>query len=554
MGWYRATAPGSSPASPGSRRPPGSRRARPTPPGRSSVRGACVRRGRSPRTQSPASTSPNSSAPTTRRATSSSSSATTPRTRTSTTRHPTPLGRRTTSTAAQASTPASRARIPLAPTRSATTGPSPRAASTSGQDFIFNAEYPMIRWLERNGYDVSYETGVDTDRYGSLIQNHGSSCLGPRRVLVRPAARQRRGRARRGRQPGVLQRQRGVLEDALGAQRPPHARLVTRRRTTERAPIDPTGCGRAPGATRARPPADGVRPENELTGQIFTVNAGTTRIQVPRPIPTASLLAPHARSRARAARDAGDGHAGLRVGLRRSTTAAAAARRFITACSTTDRRRRRRPEVLQDTARPTTAGHRDPQPDALPRAQRRAGLRRRHGPVVVGPRPRARPRRGPRAIRACSRRRSICSPTWACSPRHARSWPRRLAERRSRPSPAAGPRYRHAPMPAAVKTTVTELPESRVRVEAEVPPEEVERAHAGHRATARPEPADARLPQGQGAAAGRHPAHRARERARRGRARRAGPLVPRRDRRRRASTRSATPSSTSATSPARASR
>ena len=31
-------------------------------------------------------------------------------------------------------------------------------------------------------------------------------------------------------------------------------------------------------------------------------------------------------------------------------------------------------------------------------------------------------------------------------------------------------------MPAAVKTTVTELPESRVRVEAEVPPEEVERS------------------------------------------------------------------------------
>jgi hypothetical protein len=26
------------------------------------------------------------------------------------------------------------------------------------QDWIFNARYPMIRWLERNGYDVSYET------------------------------------------------------------------------------------------------------------------------------------------------------------------------------------------------------------------------------------------------------------------------------------------------------------------------------------------------------------------------------------------------------------
>jgi len=29
---------------------------------------------------------------------------------------------------------------------------------------LFTAEYPMIRWLEANGYDVSYFAGVDTDR------------------------------------------------------------------------------------------------------------------------------------------------------------------------------------------------------------------------------------------------------------------------------------------------------------------------------------------------------------------------------------------------------
>ena len=33
-------------------------------------------------------------------------------------------------------------------------------------------EYPMVRWLESNGYDVSYFTGVDSDRYGSLIKDH----------------------------------------------------------------------------------------------------------------------------------------------------------------------------------------------------------------------------------------------------------------------------------------------------------------------------------------------------------------------------------------------
>ena len=30
--------------------------------------------------------------------------------------------------------------------------------------FLFNAEYPMVRWLEANGYDVKYISGVDTDR------------------------------------------------------------------------------------------------------------------------------------------------------------------------------------------------------------------------------------------------------------------------------------------------------------------------------------------------------------------------------------------------------
>lgn len=42
----------------------------------------------------------------------------------------------------------------------------------TAQDWLFNAEYPMIRFLERNGYDLSYTTNVDAARYGSLILNH----------------------------------------------------------------------------------------------------------------------------------------------------------------------------------------------------------------------------------------------------------------------------------------------------------------------------------------------------------------------------------------------
>jgi hypothetical protein len=38
--------------------------------------------------------------------------------------------------------------------------------------WVFSAEYPMARWLEANGYDVSYLTSVDADRYGSKLLSH----------------------------------------------------------------------------------------------------------------------------------------------------------------------------------------------------------------------------------------------------------------------------------------------------------------------------------------------------------------------------------------------
>ena len=38
------------------------------------------------------------------------------------------------------------------------------------EDWVFYAEYPMVRWLEANGYKVSYFTGVDSDRRGAEIR------------------------------------------------------------------------------------------------------------------------------------------------------------------------------------------------------------------------------------------------------------------------------------------------------------------------------------------------------------------------------------------------
>ena len=39
-------------------------------------------------------------------------------------------------------------------------------------DWYMNAEYPMIRWLERNGYDVTYTSCNDVSNNGSRLLNH----------------------------------------------------------------------------------------------------------------------------------------------------------------------------------------------------------------------------------------------------------------------------------------------------------------------------------------------------------------------------------------------
>ena len=89
----------------------------------------------------------------------------------------------------------------------------------SAEDFVFNAEYPAVRWLEANGYDVSYFSEVDSDRSGALIKNHKVFLsVGHDEYWSGESARQRGGRPQRWRQPRVLQRQRDLLEDPVGEQ------------------------------------------------------------------------------------------------------------------------------------------------------------------------------------------------------------------------------------------------------------------------------------------------------------------------------------------------
>ena len=54
----------------------------------------------------------------------------------------------------------------------------------------------MVRWLERNGYDVSYFTGVDSDRFGAEILEHEAFLsVGHDEYWSGAQRRQRRGRA-----------------------------------------------------------------------------------------------------------------------------------------------------------------------------------------------------------------------------------------------------------------------------------------------------------------------------------------------------------------------
>ena len=73
-------------------------------------------------------------------------------------------------------------------------------------------------------------------------------------------------------------------ENSIDGSGTPYRTLVSYKETHANAKIDPnpawTGSWRDP---RFSPPADGGRPENSLTGTIFTVNSGTAAITVPEP-------------------------------------------------------------------------------------------------------------------------------------------------------------------------------------------------------------------------------------------------------------------------------
>ncbi|MFC7381524.1 DUF4082 domain-containing protein [Sphaerisporangium rhizosphaerae] len=140
------------------------------------------------------------------------------------------------------------------------------------------AEYPMVRWLEANAYDVSYFSSVDTAARGAELLEH--------KVFLSVGhdeywSEDMRTNVENARDSGVNLTffsgnevfWKTRWEPSIDGGATPFRTLVCYKETHANQKIDPspqwTGSWRDP---RFSPPSNGGRPENGLTGTLFMVN------------------------------------------------------------------------------------------------------------------------------------------------------------------------------------------------------------------------------------------------------------------------------------------
>jgi hypothetical protein len=165
-----------------------------------------------------------------------------------------------------------------------------RFDTPGGQDFFFATEFPMIQFLEKNGYDVSYVSQTDVAQPGaaSMLEQH--------KVFVNAGHSEYwdagdRANVTAARDAGVnlafftgntmwWKTRWAASQLSNEADRT----LITYKESidsAQRDPADPptwTGNWRDP---RFSPPGDGGQPENALTGQLWMVNCCSYADQVP---------------------------------------------------------------------------------------------------------------------------------------------------------------------------------------------------------------------------------------------------------------------------------
>jgi hypothetical protein len=161
------------------------------------------------------------------------------------------------------------------------------AGQSTHLDF-FSFEYEIVRFLEANGYDVTYFTGVDTDRNGALITQHkvfmsvghDEYWSGGQRANVEAARDAAKNSVNLVFFSGNEVFWKTRWEASTDGTNTPYRTLVCYKETSTNGsyggvidPADPptwTGFWRD---ARFSPPADGGRPENALTGTMSQVSA-----------------------------------------------------------------------------------------------------------------------------------------------------------------------------------------------------------------------------------------------------------------------------------------
>jgi Domain of unknown function (DUF4082)/Bacterial Ig-like domain/Bacterial Ig domain len=160
--------------------------------------------------------------------------------------------------------------------------------NNQGRDFLFSGEYPLIRFLERNGHDVSYISGIDAHRDGASLLTH--------RVFVSAGHDEywsgaQRANVEAARDAGVNLAffsgnevyWRTRYEPSIDGSAASDRTLVCYKETWDNAKSDPadewTGTWRDP---RYATPAQGAGlPENALTGTAYMSNHILEAIEVP---------------------------------------------------------------------------------------------------------------------------------------------------------------------------------------------------------------------------------------------------------------------------------
>ncbi|WP_424629793.1 DUF4082 domain-containing protein [Bradyrhizobium sp. SYSU BS000235] len=151
------------------------------------------------------------------------------------------------------------------------------------QDFIFGAEYPAIRWLEENGYDVNYISGIDTARDGAQLLNsqvflsvgHDEYWSADQRANVEAARDAGVNLAFLSGNEVYWQTRWESSIDGTGT---PYKTLVSYKERWDNANSDVDGTT----STWRDPEFGSGQPENALTGTIFTVDGYVLdTIQIP---------------------------------------------------------------------------------------------------------------------------------------------------------------------------------------------------------------------------------------------------------------------------------